>query len=209
MTQDYIEKKGQTPSTDLIASTHSVLPITISNKTGKEIIDYRELLDIDISPELVASYLEVLHSELLSDINDEMLLEQADRLRRGIPSIVRFYDEGYLPDTGALIEACEIFTEHNPQSKSVELLFNHGNSPETINFIYDRKNYLGISIDQTVGIFNLSGLDLRDDNDVETINEAIDLIANLRGFYRGSAANVIIERLADGEMLMDILDSDL
>jgi hypothetical protein len=207
MTHENPEIMNGANTRNIVAATsHSVLPKTTKDQTGEEVLDYRALYSMEMTPVVVASYLEYLHTELSSDPDDTNQLEQADRLLRGIPQIVGFFDQGHIQKTQDLIEACDLFTEFNPQKKSVQELLNRGMDLETINYVYARKDYLGISIEQTIALFSVSGLDIKDSDDEETMYEAIEHISEKRRFSKSSAANVIIERLASGEMLMDILD---
>lgn len=184
----------------------AVLPLRV-NQEGNTVTDWGELVKMESSPELVAA---MIGSELIRLSNSEDQTERlyAQRLQNNIEGIIKIYDTGLLPGMRDVHEITSLVMERNPRLSDVaRMMTNRGYTAEGTAYLYDVRDTLGLTLDQTDTIFKTLGFRLDDDQDVSLVDSALEIIEEVRELkFRHTAAEVLTELIDSGVSLTDIID---
>lgn len=184
----------------------AVLPVRI-NQDGETVTDWGALVKMESSPELVAA---MIGSELIRLTNSEDHTERlyAERLQNGIEGIINIYDSGLLPSMRDVHEITSLVMERNPRLSDVSrVMTTKGYTAEGTAYLYDVRDTLGLTLDQTDKIFKTLGFRLDDDQDVSLVDSALEIIEEVRELkYRHTAAEILTELIDNGVSLTDIID---
>lgn len=175
--------------------TDSSIPMIRDQKTGLDTVDWDSLLVLDSTDRLVVDYLKI-------DLDPDLIATTGKQL-------LEMYDKGLLPHMRDVFEITQLAVERKPNMSMVEdQMTRNGYTSETVGILWDTRDSLDISVDQTHTIFSELGFDLSDEKDIEMIDAALDAIQAARGVYRHTAADMIVEGIKGGFSLKQMIDGE-